>query len=176
MIFFPFFFAISVELKHILYVRVTVHNLLIATSLFFPSVIQYFDSKWKHITKQIFLLHLQGTRVSSCPVLLFYRTGHFLRILPCPGAGQGGTQGRAGCPVLVDTSAPKYEVKYKRSTGRVQGVQEEYEGSIREIRTPGVALFPPWIFFKWSTPICFNFSVQAFLNQWDVQVNKHCLI
>ena len=37
---FPFFSAISIELKDILYVRDTVHNLLIATSLFFPSVIQ----------------------------------------------------------------------------------------------------------------------------------------
>ena len=63
-----------------------------------------------------------------------------------------------------DSSTQEYEVKYKQSTRGVQGVQgvqggyreyrrsegstggvqEEYEGSIRGVRTPGVALFSPW--------------------------------
>ena len=41
--------------------------------------------------------------------------------------------------------------KYRRSTGStggVQEVQEKYEGSIRGVRTPAVALFPPWIFYN----------------------------
>ena len=94
-VFFPLFSAISVELKRIFFISVTQCTTCWLRHLsFFPSMIQYFDGKWKHITKQIFLLHLQDTQVSSCPVLqscpaILQDRAFFKNLaLPCSGAGR----------------------------------------------------------------------------------------